>query len=178
MTDPRPVVLYPAEVLRMRCADFGVVSAETRDLAAELRASLSATAGIGLAAPQIGVASRMVLVRADPKTRAGGGLVMIDPVIVGSSEEVTLMMEGCLSLPGQRLPVARPAKVIVEYMSETGRIRTVEFDGLAAKCAQHEIDHLDGVLILDRSVSGLSMTSSPTTAETAAATAAHLSRSK
>jgi peptide deformylase len=148
--DPKPIVLFPADVLRAVSEAFDGVSEDSRSLAAELRATLSATTGIGLAAPQIGVSKRMILLRCDPKTQAGGGLIMIDPVIVGTSDTCTPMMEGCLSLPGERFSVTRPEKVMVEYLSETGRIRTAELAGLAAKCVQHEIDHLDGILILDR----------------------------
>lgn len=152
MTDPKPIITFPNDVLRTRCEEFGGISISTKELAAELRASLSTTTGIGLAAPQIGESSRMILLKADSATRAGGGLIMIDPVILEHSDNTSLMMEGCLSLPGQRLPVSRPERVIVEYISETGRPKTVEFTGLAAKCAQHEIDHLDGILIIDRAL--------------------------
>ncbi|MBY3433779.1 peptide deformylase [Rhizobium laguerreae] len=175
--DPKPVVLYPAEVLRARCEPIDGVSEDSRSLAAELRASLSASPGIGLAAPQIGIARRMILLRCDQKTKAGGGLVMIDPTIVESSEVRTAMVEGCLSLPGERFTVSRPEKVMVEYMSETGRVKTIELDGLAAKCVQHEIDHLDGILILDRAAQpGLTFAARVGAIE--AATLAHLSRSR
>lgn len=175
MIDPRPIVLHPDPVLRERCVEFGMYSAETRELAAELRASLSSTTGIGLAAPQIGVARRIILIRADPKTRAGGGLVMIDPVILETSEACTVMMEGCLSIPGTRIAVSRPEKVIVEYLSETGRPKTAEFEGLAAKCVQHEIDHLDGVLILDRE---LTRQAAVTNLAAISATVSHFERSR
>ena len=175
--DPKPVVLFPADVLRAVCEAFEGVSEDTRGLASELRATLSATTGIGLAAPQIGVSKRMILLRCDPKTRAGGGLIMIDPVIVETSDIRTPMMEGCLSLPGERFSVIRPEKVMVEYLSETGRIRTVELEGLAAKCVQHEIDHLDGVLILDRAAQAAAI-SYPRIGAMEAATVSHFPRSR
>lgn len=176
LTLPKPVVLYPSPVLREVCEPFDGVSSLTKELARKLRETLGSTTGIGLAAPQIGTPRRMILLRCDPKTSAGGGLVMIDPVVVSSSETKTLMMEGCLSLPGERFPVVRPEKVIIEYLSVTGRIRTAEMVGLAAKCVQHEIDHLDGVLILDRA--SQTPFGSLTTDPTARATASHLSRSR
>ncbi|MDW9481230.1 peptide deformylase [Sinorhizobium meliloti] len=175
--DPKPVVLFPAGVLRAKCEPFDGVSYDTRDLAAELRATLNISTGIGLAAPQIGTPRRMILLRCDPKTQAGGGLVMIDPVIVETSETRSLLMEGCLSLPGERFPVIRPEKVMVEYLSETGRIKTIELQGLAAKCAQHEIDHLDGILILDRSAQ-MAATAAPRIGAIEEATLSHLSRSR
>jgi peptide deformylase len=175
--DPRPVVIYPSAVLRIRCDPLEGVSEDSRNIAAELRASLSATPGIGLAAPQIGIAKRMILLRCDPSTKAGGGLVMIDPVIVESSEVRTAMVEGCLSLPGERFTVSRPEKVMVEYMSETGRVKTIEFDGLAAKCVQHEVDHLDGILIIDRAAQ-LEAAFAVRAGAIDAATSPHLSRSR
>ncbi|MCZ7860838.1 peptide deformylase [Agrobacterium salinitolerans] len=175
--DPKPVVLFPAEVLRAKCDPLDGVSDVSKDLAGDLRATLSTSTGIGLAAPQIGIAKRMILLRCDPKTRAGGGLIMIDPVIVETSEVRSLMMEGCLSLPGERFPVVRPDKVMVEYLSETGRIKTIELEGLAAKCVQHEIDHLDGILIMDRSAQ-MAAPALPRIGEIEAATFSHLSRSR
>jgi peptide deformylase len=173
--DPKSVVLYPAEVLRRKCEPLDGISVDSEQLAAELRATLSTSTGIGLAAPQIGIARRMILLRCDQKTRAGGGLIMIDPQIVESSDNQTMMMEGCLSLPGERLPVSRPEMVMVEYISETGRIRTIELKELAAKCVQHEIDHLDGILILDR----VGQTAPPPMMSAmAAATVSHFPRSR
>jgi len=175
---PRAIVIHPHEVLREKCLPMEAVSAETREIAAELRASLSATPGIGLAAPQIGIPRRMILLRCDPKTKAGGGLVMIDPVIVATYGDPVPMMEGCLSIPGRRVAVFRPEKVAVEYLSETGRRRRLDMEGLAAKCVQHEVDHLDGILILDRAAPQAPELPEETMGLTAAATAAHLSISR
>jgi peptide deformylase len=175
--DPKPVVLFPADVLRAQCELFGDVSQDTKELSAELRATLSATTGIGLAAPQIGISKRMILLKCDPKTRAGGGLIMINPEIVETSDTQSSMIEGCLSLPGERFSVTRPDKVMVEYLSETGRIKTVELDGLAAKCVQHEIDHLNGILIMDRSDQA-APPSIPIIGAIEAATVSHFPRSR
>nr|WP_250807253.1 peptide deformylase [Neorhizobium tomejilense] len=183
MKPSRSIVVYPDPVLRERCRELGGTSAETRDLAGELRASLSTTSGIGLAAPQIGEAVRMVLLKADASTRAGGGLIMINPVIVGHSHALSLMAEGCLSLPGQRHAITRPSEVSVEYISETGHARRVDLDGLAAKCAQHEIDHLDGILIIDRAAESKPQAAAPgsivpTMGATIRATVSHFDRSR
>ncbi len=173
----KPIILHPADVLRKICDEIGSPSAASKELAAELRASLAATSGIGLAAPQIGVSLRMILLRSCPRTKAGGGLIMIDPVIVEASEFTTVMAEGCLSLPGERHHVRRPETVTVEYTSETGRRKALTFEGLTAKCVQHEIDHLDGVLIADRAA----QTAAPVaeiSGLTTRATDSHLSRSR
>jgi peptide deformylase len=175
--DPKPVVLFPAEVLRAKCTPLDGLSQLSKELAADLRATLAISYGIGLAAPQIGVSKRMILLRCDPRTQAGGGLIMIDPLIVEASEARSLMVEGCLSLPGERFPVIRPEKVMVEYLSETGRIKTIELEGLASKCVQHEIDHLDGILIVDRAAQ-VAPPVAPMIGAIEAATLSHLSRSR
>jgi peptide deformylase len=103
--------------------------------------------GVGLAATQLGVLHRVLVYRAyadDPVT----GLV--NPVLEWTSEELETAEEGCLSLPGVHVEVERPARVRVRALDETGEQREVEAEGLEARVIQHEIDHLDGVLILDR----------------------------
>jgi peptide deformylase len=103
--------------------------------------------GIGLAANQVGVLHRVLVFQAyeeDPLT------ALVNPVVEWRSEELEAGMEGCLSLPGVHVEVERPAGVRVRAMDETGEELEVEADGLVARVIQHEIDHLDGILILDR----------------------------
>jgi len=100
--------------------------------------------GIGLAAPQVGIARRMIVVD------VGEGLMeFINPEIIASSGECG-MGEGCLSVPGRRGYVIRPEKVTVTAQDQKGKHFTVEADGLLARCIQHEIDHLDGILYVDK----------------------------
>lgn len=101
--------------------------------------------GIGLAAPQIGIKRRMVVID------VGEGLIeLINPEITHFSEEKAGMDEGCLSVPGMRGYVMRPEKVTVKAQNRKGEWFTIEADGLLARCLQHEIDHLDGVLYVDK----------------------------
>ena len=103
--------------------------------------------GIGLAATQVGVLHRVLVYRAyeDDPVRA-----LVNPVIEWASEELEAADEGCLSLPGVHVEVERPARVRVRAQDETGEELQIEADGLRARVIQHEVDHLDGVLILDR----------------------------
>lgn len=101
--------------------------------------------GVGLAAPQIGIKRRLVVID------VGDGLMeLVNPEITHFSEETVGMVEGCLSVPGKRGYVVRPEKVTVKAQDRKGDFFTIEADGLLARCLQHEIDHLDGVLYVDK----------------------------
>ena len=103
--------------------------------------------GIGLAATQLGVMHRVLVYRVDPEAPLG---ILVNPTIEWSGHEVETMEEGCLSLPGVGVEVERPVRVRVSAQDETGAQLVVEASGLEARVIQHEVDHLDGVLILDR----------------------------
>lgn len=104
--------------------------------------------GIGLAAPQIGEMLRLIVLDLGPDGEPAP-MVMINPDITATSEEVATREEGCLSLPGQYADVTRPARVTARYQDAEGARHEIEADGLLAACIQHEIDHLDGVLFVD-----------------------------
>ena len=103
--------------------------------------------GIGLAAPQLGVSQRLLVYRVGPDAPV---VALANPEIEWRSEEADILEEGCLSLPGVQLDIERPIHVRVRARDEQGAVRTVEASGLEARVIQHEMDHLDGVLILDR----------------------------
>jgi peptide deformylase len=103
--------------------------------------------GVGLAATQLGVLHRVLVYRADPEDPV---TALVNPLLEWTSEELELGEEGCLSLPGVHMDVERPARVRVRAVDGSGQELEVEAEGLAARVIQHEIDHLDGVLILDR----------------------------
>jgi peptide deformylase len=103
--------------------------------------------GVGLAATQLGVLHRVLVYRTDPEDPV---TALVNPVLEWVSEELELAMEGCLSLPGVHVEVERPARVRVSARDPSGAELRIEADGLAARVIQHEVDHLDGVLILDR----------------------------
>ena len=104
--------------------------------------------GIGLAAVQIGVLKRVVVIDIENE----GKFVLINPKIVSFSENKTIMQEGCLSVPDGQYSVERPERVVVEYTDLDGKVNKIETGGLLSKCFQHEIDHLNGHTIVDRGV--------------------------
>ena len=120
-----------------------------RALVPRLYASMYRAPGIGLAVPQVGIGLRVAVVDLQPDN-APAPVTLINPEIVAASEELATREEGCLSLPGQYADVTRPAWVRIRFQDETGARREIEADGLLSACLQHEIDHLDGVLFVDR----------------------------
>jgi peptide deformylase len=144
-----PILLVPDPRLRAKARPVGPGDAgAVRELAPRMLASMYAAPGIGLAAPQVGVGLRLVVVDLQPKD-ARAPLVLVNPEIVAASEAQATREEGCLSLPGQYAEVTRPARVRVRFHDLAGTRQEVEADDLFAACLQHEIDHLDGVLFVD-----------------------------
>src|SRR3546814_10158330 len=109
-----------------------------------------AAPGVGLAAPQIGVTRRIIVVDVAGKDEKPQPIALVNPEVVWRSDETLVYEEGCLSLPELYADVERPAAVKVRYLDRDGASREVEGEGLLAVCLQHEIDHLDGVLFIDR----------------------------
>lgn len=145
-----PIVTHPDARLRALCAPVGAVDDETRRLAADMLDTMYAAPGRGLAAPQVGVLRRLFVM--DPGWRDGAPepLVCIDPEIADPSEETATSTESCLSIPGEPRAVTRPAAVTLRWTDLDGVRHARRLTGFAAVVAQHEADHLDGVLILDR----------------------------
>ncbi len=116
-----------------------------RELISEMFKTMYEENGIGLAGPQVGVNLRLAVIGLDGKE-----YVVINPQILETSQELHVMEEGCLSMPGVYAPATRPKRVKVQYMDLDGRRRTIDADGMLAKVFQHEIDHLDGMLYIHR----------------------------
>lgn len=129
---------------------MGRITPDIEALAADMLASMYDAPGVGLAAPQVGVLKRLYVMdcNKDPLV-APAPLVVIDPEIVWTSRDENTYEEGCLSFPEQYAEVTRPSEVRLEFTGLDGRRHTAEFDGLWATCAQHELDHLNGVLFID-----------------------------
>ena len=106
--------------------------------------------GIGLAAPQVGVAKQLLVIDLDLESASTPPVVLINPEISGTSATVETYEEGCLSIPGVYLNVVRPSDIEVSFRDEMGRPKKMKADGLMARCIQHEMDHLNGVLFVDR----------------------------
>lgn len=141
----RPVVKIPAPVLRQKCVEVAKVTKKTQFLIDDLMRALRKANGVGLAAPQLGVAQRVVIIAPfDEKPFA-----LINPVVTKFEGE-QIGQEGCLSIPGLYGDVKRAAFIEVEAYDRKGRGITLELEGMPARIAQHEIDHLDGVLFIDK----------------------------
>ena len=138
---------YPDPVLRMQAREVESLDDDLASLIERMRHLLHDANGIGLAATQVGVLRRVFLFLPDPEQDA---VVLVNPRIVESSDERLSDDEGCLSLQGVVIPVERHERVTVEATDPEGNEVRFELEGLPARIAQHELDHLDGVLILDR----------------------------
>ncbi len=143
--DQRPVVKYPADVLRQVASPVERVNKDTRRLIERMSKIIKQANGVGLAAPQVGVAERVILV--SPSGREAFALV--NPEITLREGEV-VAQEGCLSLPGLYGDVKRSAIVEVRALDPEGKSVKYRFEGLGSRVVQHEIDHLDGVLFIDK----------------------------
>ena len=153
----RPILIAPDPRLKATCTPVEKVDDSVRNLMNDLVETMIEADGIGLAAPQIGVTQRVVVVGAlrgddddDPDTgRTRKPLKMANPEIVWASDETVPGSEGCLSLPEHYAEVQRPARVRVRYRDEHDEVREIEASDLFGVCIQHEMDHLDGVLFVD-----------------------------
>jgi len=146
----RPIVLHPDPRLKKVAASVDDLSDELRTLADDMLATMYDAPGIGLAAPQIGVSQRLIVLDCIKEEGAAPRpLAMFNPQIVAASDETNVYEEGCLSIPEIYADVTRPEVVTVRWMDVNGAEQEETFDGLWATCVQHEIDHLDGKLFID-----------------------------
>ncbi|WP_390889343.1 peptide deformylase [Leptodesmis sichuanensis] len=137
-------------VLRQPAKRVAKIDAEIKQLIREMLRTMYSSDGIGLAAPQVAIHKQVIVVDCDPEEATKPPLVLINPTITQASRDITVTQEGCLSIPGVYLDVKRPAAVEVSYKDEHGRPQRLSATGLLACCIQHEIDHLNGVLFVDR----------------------------
>ena len=145
-----PVVLHPDNVLRQKAAVVTEITPEIVKLLDDMVETMYAEEGIGLAAPQVGVSKRVIVIDVEQEEgQPGNPLRMINPEVIAASETKTVLGEGCLSLPEMRVDVTRPDEVTVRYMDVDGNTQEIHGTELLAKALQHEIDHLNGVLIFD-----------------------------
>jgi peptide deformylase len=150
MTDPLPILTPPDVRLRQKARPVAEASADAvRRLAERMLATMYAAPGIGLAAPQVGEGLRLFVMDVAEKGARPDPQVMLNPEILDASRETELREEGCLSLPNQFADVERPWRIRARWLDLTGRKHEAELDALAARCFQHELDHLNGVLFVD-----------------------------
>ena len=144
-----PIITAPDPRLKQIAKPVEKVDAEVRKLMDDMLETMYAAPGIGLAAPQVGVLKRVIVLDLARDDEDPQPLKMANPEIVWVSEDDAVYNEGCLSLPDHYADVTRPAACKVRYLDYQNEIRILEADGLLATCLQHEIDHLDGVLFVD-----------------------------
>jgi peptide deformylase len=148
------IIMAPDPILKKRCAPVDRVDDEIRRVMDDMLETMYIAPGVGLAAPQVGVLMRIIVVDTSDGEGNRQPLKMANPEVVGASDEILLREEGCLSFPDQYEDVERPATVRVRYLDYENEIREIDAEGLQSVCVQHEIDHLDGVLLVDH-LSGL-----------------------
>ena len=144
-----PILVAPHPVLKQKAKPVAAVDARIAKLMDDMLETMYDANGIGLAAPQIGVLDRVIVVDVHEKDQPRNPMKMANPEIVWASDERVPCEEGCLSVPDHYAEVTRPKAVRVRYLDERNEVRELEADGMLATCIQHEIDHLDGVLFVD-----------------------------
>jgi len=137
------IIIYPNPILRKKCEEIKEVTEEIKNLGWDMVQTMEENQGIGLAAPQVGELKRVIVVQTEK-----GPKVFINPQIIKKSKEMDLGEEGCLSFPKLFLKIKRPKEVEIKAMDGDGR--KIKAEGLLARILQHEIDHLDGILFIDR----------------------------
>ena len=145
----RPILRDGESLLHQPASDVPVVDDEVQRLVDDMIETMYAAPGVGLAAPQVGVAQRLFVIDLSVGRRMADLIVMINPVFV-EREGMQLEEEGCLSVPGFNATVVRPSRAVVRGLDRAGNEQTIEGRELLARAFQHEMDHLDGTLFIDR----------------------------
>ncbi len=136
--------------LRKSAQRVSKVDESVREVARDMLRSMYTAKGIGLAAPQVGIQKKLLVIDIDHETPSTPPIVLINPEIITFGATVETYEEGCLSIPGVYLDVIRPSTVKISFRDEMGRPRKMNADGLLGRVIQHELDHLNGVLFVDR----------------------------
>lgn len=145
-----PILRWPDPRLAAVCEPIMGITDDILRLADDMLETMYAAPGRGLAAPQVGVLKRLFVMDTDWKEGDRNPQVFMNPVVLSRSATLAARDEGCLSIPGITTNISRPDRVELEWMDVAGETRRAAFDGFAAACVQHEIDHLDGIVTFDR----------------------------
>jgi len=143
------IIAVPDPLLKTKSTLVGTVDDDLRKFMDDMVETMYAAPGIGLAAVQVGVAKRVLVMDPDGDADNPSPIFMVNPEVIWSSPIVSTYNEGCLSVPEQYAEVDRPSEVTVRYLDYAGILQEETLDGLKATCVQHEIDHLDGVVFID-----------------------------
>ena len=145
----RNIIIEPDPILRKKSDYVERVDDEIRKLMQDMLKTMYDAPGIGLAAIQIGILKRIVVIDISKDEDKKSPLFLVNPEIIHRSKETSTYEEGCLSLPGQFAEIERPAECTLKYIDYNGKEKELKADGLLATCVQHEVDHLNGILFID-----------------------------
>ena len=145
----RKILTEPDPILRKKCEPLEKVDTETKKLMDDMLETMYAAPGIGLAAVQVGILKRLVVIDISKAEEKKKPIFLINPQIIRQSKKTSVYEEGCLSLPGQFAEIERPAECTLKYIDYNGKEKELKAEGLLATCVQHEVDHLNGILFID-----------------------------
>ncbi len=145
----REILVEPNQILRKKSLLVDRVDEDLQKLMNDMLETMYAAPGIGLAAIQIGVPKRVIVLDLSGKDKPKNPMYFVNPEIIKKSENNSTYEEGCLSVPGQFAEIVRPDKCKIKYLDYYGESKEIEAEGMLATCIQHEIDHLEGILFID-----------------------------
>ena len=145
----KKIVIEPDPILRKESKPVEKVDDELRRLLDDMLETMYAAPGIGLAAVQVGILKRLIVIDISKDKDKKEPLFLINPKIISKSKQTSTYEEGCLSLPGHFAEIERPAECEINFIDYNGKKKEIKADGLLSTCIQHEVDHLDGVLFID-----------------------------
>ena len=145
----RKIIIEPDPILRRKCEPLEKVDSEIQKLMNEMLDTMYDAPGIGLAAVQIGILKRLVVIDISKDAKKKDPLFLINPEIKHLSKKTSVYEEGCLSLPGQFAEIERPSECLIKYVDYNGKENELTAKGLLSTCIQHEVDHLNGILFID-----------------------------
>ena len=145
----RQILTEPNKILREKSQPVDKVDADIKELMDDMLETMYAAPGIGLAAIQVGVPKRVIVLDIAPKDKPKNPMHFVNPEIITKSENSSTYEEGCLSVPGQFAEITRSKKCYIKYLDYYGQPKEIKAEGMLATCIQHEIDHLEGILFID-----------------------------
>ena len=145
----KEIVIEPDPILRKKSENLEKVDDELRSLLNDMLETMYSAPGIGLAAVQVGILKRLIVIDISKEKDEKDPLFLINPEIISRSKNTSIYEEGCLSLPGHYAEIERPAECHLKYIDYNGKEKEIKASGLLSTCIQHEVDHLNGVLFID-----------------------------
>ncbi len=145
----KKIVIEPDPILRKKSETLKNIDDDLRKLLDDMLETMYSAPGIGLAAVQVGILKRLIVIDISKEEEKKNPLFLINPEIITKSKTTSIYEEGCLSLPGHFAEIERPADCLVKYVDYNGKKKELKASGLLSTCIQHEMDHLDGVLFID-----------------------------